>query len=207
MPGTGGIPGTGGLPGTGGTAGVPATGGTGGGPTDFLCPEGIASELPLVLTGDTVPGNLDLGLATAPETPRNPCGYPEEQACFHAANREREAIGLPPYKWDGDLADLARSHAADRNQFNYPGTTHGSSTRDEHLYQDRGEFLGLKSSKFTRNVIENAAWGMSTGQAVVDTWMGSSGHRAAILGEGYWSGLTHAACGQDGTEWNMEFGE
>jgi hypothetical protein len=203
VPGTGGMPpATGGIPGTGGMP--PATGGTGGSPVGPNCPEGIESVLPLVLTGETVPGNLELGLATVPETPRNPCGLPEEKNCFNIANQHRINAGLEPFLWDGDLADLARSHAADRNQQgNYPAM-HGSSTNPGHLYQDRAEFLGLKSGKFT-SVVEDAAYGVSTGQEVIDMWMASPGHRAVIMGEGYWWSLRYAACGQDGNQWNMEF--
>ncbi len=186
--------------------GVATTGGSGGSTTGAPCPPGFESQLPLVLTGDTVPGNIDLGLASAPETPRNPCGLPEERVCFEGINAEREAIGLQPFIWDGDLADLARSHAADRNQQPYWGNLHGSSTSGDHLYQERAEFLGLKNGKF-RSVVENAASRVPSAQAVVTGWMNSSGHRAVILGEGYWGSLRYAACGVDGREWNLEFGQ
>ncbi len=152
-----------------------------------------------------MPGNLALGLASAPEIARNPCGDPEEVKCFNAANAERANVGLGPFIWDGDLADLGRSHSADQAQQNYFG--HGSSTTDDHLYQERAEFLGLKDGKFS-SVVENSAAGVSGGEEVVDGWMGSPGHRAVILGEGYWDSLTHMACGTDGSGyWSMEFGE
>jgi len=173
-----------------------------------LCPQGIESELALVLDGETVPGDLDLGLAIAPETERNPCGSAQEQLCFHLANEERAAVGLDPFIWDGDLADLGRSHSFDRAQ-QYYGTNsmHGSSTRDVHLYQERAEFLGLKDEKFS-SVVENSGWGHPNAESVVAGWMGSDGHRAVILGEGYWHSYTHMACGFDGvSQWNMEFGE
>jgi uncharacterized protein YkwD len=157
------------------------------------------------LTGNTVPGNLALGLATAPETPRAPCGLPEERICFELINAERAAAGKAPFLWDGDLADLGRSHAADRNQQRYPGTQHGSSTSDTHLYQQRAEFLGLKRGKF-RSVVENACQGARSGRGAFDCWMSSSGHRAVMLGEGSWATLKYAACGGDGSQWNLELG-
>lgn len=170
------------------------------------CPPGFESTEPLVLTGATVPGNLELGLASAPETPRNPCGSAEEQACFTGINAARQAEGLMPFLWDGDLADLARSHAADRNQQDYPGSMHGSSTTEEHRYQERAEFLGMKSGKF-RSVVENAGSGIRNAQVAVEGWLNSPGHRAVILGEGAWSGLRYAACGADRDDWNIEFGQ
>ena len=187
--------------GTGGSAG---SGGTGvGDPLD--CPAGFESQRPLVLTGDTVPGNLELGLATAPETPREPCGTSEEQICFNLINAERARIGKAPLIWDGDLADLGRSHAADRSQQIYPGTQHGSSTSTSHLYQDRAEFLGLKNGKFA-SVVENACKGVAGGERAFNCWMGSPGHYQVMMSEGSWSMLTHGACGGDGTEWNLELG-
>jgi hypothetical protein len=192
--------------GSGGTdTGVPGTGGSGGGATDLNCPDGFNSELPLVLTGDTVPGNLELGLATAPETPRNPCGTPEEQICFNLINAEREKVGKAPFIWDGDLADLGRSHAADRNQQFYPGSQHGSSTNTNHLYQERAQFLGLKSGKFM-GVVENACMGAFGGQGAFNCWLSSPGHTDVMLGNGTWAMLKYAACGGDGTQWNLELG-
>lgn len=192
--------------GSGGTdTGVAGTGGSNNGNTDFNCPDGFTSQLPLVLTGDTVPGNLDLGLATAPETPRNPCGTPEEQICFNLINGERERIGKAPFIWDGDLADLGRSHAADRNQQVYLGTQHGSSTSSVHLYQERAAFLGLKSGKFM-GVVENACMGAFGGQGAFNCWMGSPGHYDVMMGNGSWAMLKYAACGGDGTQWNLELG-
>jgi len=172
-------------------------------PVDDACPDGIASELTLVLSGATVKGNVSLGLAASPETPRNPCGSAEERVCFNDLNAERASRGLHPYIWDGDLADLARSHAADMKQVGYFG--HGSSTNSGHLYQDRADFLGLKGGKF-RSVVENSAGGYRSGAAVIDGWMTSSGHRAVILGEGGWGNITHVGCGSDGNNWNLEFG-
>lgn len=169
------------------------------------CPAGFTSDLPLVMTGSTVPGNLELGLASAPETPRNPCGLPEEQECFNMLNAERVAAGRAPLLWDGDLVDIARSHAADRNQQRYPGSMHGSSTNAAHLYEQRGAFLGLKMGKF-KNVVENALTGGRTASSAVKSWMGSSGHRAVIMGDGQWATFTYAGCGRDGLEWNIEFG-
>jgi len=156
----------------------------------------------LVLKGNTVPGDVAMGLATSPETPRNPCGDAEERACFNAANAERAKIGLTPFIWDGDLADLGRSHSADMNQRDY--FEHGSSTTGSHLYQQRGDFLGLKNGKFS-SVVENIAYGSNTGVGTVTQFMNSSGLRAVILGEEYWGGVTHMACGRDGNRWSMEF--
>ena len=190
-----------------GTAGTDGAGTTGTEPgtSGVACPAGFESELALVLTADTVPGSVELGLASSPETPREPCGLPGDQECFNLLNAERAKAGLGPLKWDGDLADLARSHAADRSQRRYVGSQHGSSTSAAHLYENRAQFLGLKSGKFA-SVVENAVTGASSAGAAVRSWMGSSGHRAVIMGDGAWAPYTYAACAGNGREWNIEFG-
>jgi len=169
---------------------------------DFTCPNGLTSDLPLILDGQTVPGDLAFGLATSPEIQRNPCGTPEEQACFAAVNDERQTHNLAPYIWDGDLADLGRSHSADMKQLDY--FSHGSSTTTQHLYQERGERIGLKADKFD-SVVELIATNNSGGRATVQLFMGSPDHRAVILGEGGWSNITHMACGRDQEAWTIEF--
>lgn len=167
-------------------------------------PNGYESSLDIVLAGATVPGDVPLGLASSPETPRNPGGSEDERRCFDLANAARREAGLEPFLWDGDLADLGRSHADDMQQLDYFG--HGSSTTEDHLYGDRGDFLGL-DVKFS-SVVENSAFGYPTPEALIEGWLGSPGHRAVILGEDYWSAFTYAGCGKSatGNYWNLEFG-
>jgi len=164
---------------------------------------GYPSELPLVLTGLEVPGDVDLGLATNPQTKRNPGGLPDEQRCFDLINIEREKVGKAPFKWDGDLVDLARSHSED--MYNYGYLSHGSSTNDQDLYQERAQFLGLKNGKFG-SVVECAGAGDMTPEGVVAGWMGSEGHRAVLLGEGYWAMNEYMACSRKDVMWSAEFG-
>jgi len=169
---------------------------------DYNCPNGLAGDLPLALLGTNVPGDTGLGIASSPEIQRNPCGTVEEKACFDAVNAERQALSLAPYIWDGDLADLGRSHSADMEQLDY--FSHGSSNTDQHLYQERGEKLGLKQDKFV-SVVEVIATNNSGGHATVQLFMGSAEHRAVIIGEGGWSNITHMACGHNGDSWTIEF--
>ncbi len=167
---------------------------------------GYDSELDLILTGDTVPGNVELGLASSPETTRNPGGTDLDRLCFDLINDERMNAGLEPYPWDGDLTDLARSHSDDMEQLAY--FSHGSSTQPgAHLYQERAEFLGLKNGKF-QSVVEDAGQGTKDIAAMVAAWMGSPGHRGPILGEGGWDHITHMGCAKStvGTLWSVEFG-
>lgn len=157
-----------------------------------------------VLSGDTVPGNVALGLASAPETKRNPDGTAEESECFDRVNAERTQRGLNPFTYDGDLTDMARSHSDDMQQRSY--FSHGSSTTTTHRYQERGQFLGLKSGKFS-GTVENIGSGYPNAATAVKKWMASPLHRAVILGEGSWSSYTHSGCGVGGSYWTLAFGK
>ncbi len=95
-----------------------------------------------------------------------------EQQLFQSINREREAHGLPPLKWDDALANAARQHAemmaAQRS------ISHG--------------FLGELSlpSRATRAgarftwLSENVAAGPSA-ENITAQWMQSPNHRANLL--------------------------
>lgn len=160
--------------------------------------------LPAQLSGPTVAGNVELGLASAPPAER---GSPSQAACeLHALhNAERVARGLEPLQWDDDLVDLARAHALDMEQLNYYG--HGSSTSAAHLYRERADVLGLRPAKF-RDVVENIAEGYRDPEAAVAAWMESPSHRPVILGEGAWSTLTHVGCEATiGRIWVCQFGQ
>jgi hypothetical protein len=179
--------------------------------TDSVDSEGVSpgclmGDLALVLTGERVPGDLDLGLATEPETVRVPCGTPDEQACFHLVNDERAIQNLAPLIWDGDLADLGRSHAEDRLQQTYPGTAHGSSTDGKYdLAWKRAAFLGIESEfygdlgyKFGR--VREVATGGSPAEAI-EAAMAYAASRVYLLGAD-----TYLGCGAHANIIHLEFG-
>jgi uncharacterized protein YkwD len=214
-PGTGGeLPGTGGEPGPAGSSstttggafsggGPSGTGGetvsaTGGSPSTIgaPCGEGWGT--------DPIPGNVDLGLASNPETNGVNGGTANERAIFDQLNAEREAVGLAPLGWSDQVANVARSHAADMNQLGY--FDHGSSTR---VYRDdsgqtfRDNWLPLPRLEFVypgafSRAGENIASTRDPVGQVISMWMDSEGHRAAILDDYGWT-ATHGGIGVDGS--------
>jgi len=95
-----------------------------------------------------------------------------EQTLFDAANRERVARRLAPFKWNAALASAARAHAQRMAQEN----------RLEHQFpgeMDLGTRVRLAGVRF-RAVAENVAQGPSA--AIIHTqWMNSPPHRANLL--------------------------
>ena len=181
----------------GGTSGSGPTGGVGGTSVPVQgepCGEGWGT--------DPIPGSVDLGLASNPETLGINGGSPDERAIFDQINAERTNVGLEPLEWSDQVANVARSHAADMNQLDY--FDHGSSTRPYRVdgVTNRDNWLPFPRLDFVypgdfRRAGENIA---STGDPVarvVGMWMDSDGHRAAILDEYGWT-ATHGAIGIDG---------
>ena len=201
----GAAPSAGGTPAAGGSAttgaGGSATTGTGGSATTpptqgEPCGEGWGN--------DPIPGNVDLGLASNPEINAINNGSPDERAVFDQINAERVNAGLEPLGWSDQVANAARSHAADMNQLDY--FDHGSSTRvyrDDAGNVDRDNWLPLPRIEFLypsdfRRAGENIASTRSPVDNAVSMWMDSDGHRAAILDEYGWT-ATHGAIGIDGS--------
>ncbi len=197
-PGAGGTLATGGASPTG--SGGTSTTGTGGSTTPPTqgepCGEGWGN--------DPIPGSVDLGLASNPEINAINNGSPDERAVFDQINAERMNAGLEPLGWSDQVANAARSHAADMNQLDY--FDHGSSTR---IYRDdagnvnRDNWLPLPRVEFLypgdfRRAGENIAMTRNPVDSAVGMWMDSDGHRAAILDDYGWT-ATHGAIGIDGS--------
>ena len=95
-----------------------------------------------------------------------------EQALFEAANRERKAHGLAPFKWSAGLATAARTHALKMAQENtlshqFPG---------ELDFAARVRRAGVHFS----GVAENVAQGPNAAN-IHTQWMNSPPHRANLL--------------------------
>jgi uncharacterized protein YkwD len=184
-----------------------SSGGDQGGPTGGEASSGGADSTPTQGAAcgdgwgtDLIPGSLDLGLASDPEIAGVPGGTSDERAMFDQINVERENNGLPPLLWSEQIANAARSHAADMNQQDY--FDHGSLTqtyRDEEGNVNRDNWLPhprvdfIYPDHFSR-AGENIASYPNPVEDVVEAWMNSDGHRAAILYD--WA--THGGIGLDG---------
>jgi Cysteine-rich secretory protein family len=153
-------------------------------------------DMELWLSGDTVPGNVDLGLATNPETERNPCGTDKEHECFEAVNSLRVEANLLPYTWDGDLADVVRSHAQDRSQL--ASAQYGSSTSTEDLGHERAMFLGLTSDyygdpkvKFGKYIEAHELFQTGSGETAVERLTSLNAFNDLVVGN-----FAYLGCGE-----------
>uniref|UniRef100_UPI001FEBFF6B CAP domain-containing protein n=1 Tax=Catellatospora sichuanensis TaxID=1969805 RepID=UPI001FEBFF6B len=114
-------------------------------------------------------------------------------------NGERERAGCRRMHKDERMSIAARLHSADMARYDYFSHTgrNGSSFVDrlEHAGYPRGHAAG-----------ENIAYGYSTAQAVVEAWMGSTGHRNNILNcDARASGVGLSYQGRT-AYWTQEFG-
>lgn len=125
----------------------------------------------------------------SPPTPPGPA--PDAGPLLFALNARRVARGLVPLAADPTLDALASTWAARLAFF-------GSL--------DHGDFAGrLRSVYPGRAGAENLAAGPPTAEAVADSWMGSPGHRANLLGPFTAAGVGRATA-RDGTiSWVVDF--
>lgn len=131
-----------------------------------------------------------------PEEPEMSIAAWEEEV-FDLVNDIRAEHGLPAYKDDDTLADVARAHSQDmidRSFFDH-------TNPDGELPWDRVSDAGIRWYA----VAENIAAGQSTPEAVVEAWMNSPGHRANILGDCKYLGVGLAFGGGYGIYWTQCF--
>ena len=95
-----------------------------------------------------------------------------EAVLFNAANRDRAAIGLPPFQWDANLAAAARLHAQRMAQH----YTLSHQFAGEPPLQVRAMQAGAHFSLIAENVAEGP-----TPQGLHHQWMNSAPHRANLL--------------------------
>ncbi len=117
-----------------------------------------------------------------------------EQSVIALTNKRRKDEGCDPLVPSESLNTASRSHSKDmwaKGYFDHAGQD-GSSPGD------RAVGNGY-SSKF---VAENIAWGYRSPEAVVEGWMGSSGHRGNMLDCKY----VHIGVGFHDFYWTQTFG-
>lgn len=117
-----------------------------------------------------------------------------EQKIVELVNIERANAGLPPLKRDDSLSNASRYHANDMMADDY--FNHDSYDRvGGNLQFACGVWTRVAKFYSYSGAGENIAAGYTTPEAVMQGWMGSSGHRANILnpdfrelGVGYYLG-------------------
>ena len=124
-----------------------------------------------------------------------------ESDVIDLVNAERLSQGLHPLAFDADLAEAARSHSEDMGTQDYFSHT-GLDGRSP---ADRVDATGYSWSYLG----ENIACGQATPQAVMNSWMASSGHRNNILNANYcdigvgYAFIPGASCNP---YWTQDFG-
>jgi uncharacterized protein YkwD len=124
------------------------------------------------------------------------CDGDASEACrvFEIVNRERADEGLAPYTFDAELALAAQLHAEDMVANDY----------FDHVSLDGRSFVQRASETDYAGspVGENIASGQTTPEQVMESWMGSDGHRRNILN----ASATDIGVGFEQNVWVQVFG-
>ena len=121
-----------------------------------------------------------------------------EKEVLALVNKVRAENGLSALTWAEDVANVARAHS--RDMINRGFFSH---TNPDGL----SPFDRLKNSGISyRTAAENIAYGQKTAEAVMNSWMNSSGHRANILNKNVKEIGVGAVKSQNGTVyWTQMF--
>lgn len=125
-------------------------------------------------------------------------------------NQERQKAGLMPFNNSDKLTQASSSHNS--TMFSC-SKTFGVTACFSHQVTQLGEpnfFDRIKATGYNpQSASENIAWGYTSPAYVVNAWMGSSGHKANILGNykdigcSYLDGLSGS---YQGMYWTCDFG-
>lgn len=96
-----------------------------------------------------------------------------ENQVVQLVNNERTSRGLSPLASNWELARVARIKSEDMYRNNYFG-------HESPVYGSPFDMLRNFGIRFTA-AAENIAYGQTTAQSVMNSWMNSPGHRANIL--------------------------
>jgi uncharacterized protein YkwD len=118
---------------------------------------------------------------------------PELQSFVDQLNDHRESVGCPRLMWNEEVAEVARAHSQDMIDRDF----FAHSDPDGVTPAQRLRNAGIDY----RRMAENIAWGYPTGSAVLQGWLGSSGHRANIEN----CALLEHGVGLVGTHWTHKF--
>lgn len=108
-------------------------------------------------------------------------------------NDHRVSVGCAPLEWHGGVAGVALEHSRDMIERDFFAHTNPDGASPF----DRLDYAEIDYSR----AAENIAYGYPTGEAVLDGWLNSPGHRANIEN----CSLTHHGVGLEGTHWTHVF--
>lgn len=134
-----------------------------------------------------------------------------EEQVVRLINTERQKQGLTPYNYSEKLYQASLQH---NNAMFDCSKTHSFNSCFQHRVTLLNESTLMNRIKDTgynpQSVAENIAWGYTSPASVVSDWMGSSGHRANILGNykdigcDYFDGSNGS---YKGMYWTCDFGK
>lgn len=140
-------------------------------------------------TGDTNTSNDETADKDASE---------QAQAVLKIVNEERAKQGLKALILDKQLNNVAQLKAEDMKKNNY--FDHNSPTLGSPFDLMRSQGVSYRTAG------ENIAAGQQSAEAVMNSWLNSSGHRANILNGNYTKlGVGFVTGGRYGTYWVQEF--
>lgn len=155
----------------------------------------VATQAPVQET-EPAPVVVETVVETVPTPAPVAINYPPqgtmEYELFILVNNAREANGLAPYSYRGDLASAASVRAGE------------ATIVFDHLRPDGSEYYTVNSSIVYG---ENLAVGFTSAQEAFNCWMNSPTHRANILDSDYTACGFAYTVGADGNwYWAQEFG-
>lgn len=121
-----------------------------------------------------------------------------EKEVLSLVNKVRAENGLSALTWADDVANVARAHSRDMINRSFFSHTNPDG---------QSPFDRLKNSGISyRTAAENIAYGQKTAEAVMNSWMNSSGHKANILNKNVKEIGVGAVRNQNGTVyWTQMF--
>ena len=126
---------------------------------------------------------------------RNSSTYALERKAFDILNRERAARGLPPLKWNEDMARVARLHS--ENMARYKFFSH--TGLDGSKVNDRAQRLVDRTwYSIGENIAFNKGFKLPV-ESACQQWMNSPGHRENILDPNWTESGVGAAFAPDGS--------
>ena len=106
-----------------------------------------------------------------------------EELIFVKCNEKRQKYGLPKYRYDTNLANLARYHSSNMAKYNFfSHTDHQRRSPQKRMLRFYPQILGAVGENIAKN------FGLSAeeiAENLVESWMNSPGHRANILSKDY----------------------
>jgi uncharacterized protein YkwD len=147
--------------------------------------------LAVVLVGGAGLGACASDASVGPDP--DPSVNPSVHSFVELMNDHRTSLGCPTLNWNDAVAVVAQAHSEDMVARDF--FSHTNPDGDSPF--DRLHTAGIAYSA----AAENIAYGYPTAEAVLDAWLGSSGHRANIEN----CSLTEHGVGLEGTHWTHVF--